>query len=181
MRGAFPGHVTGGNTAQRGAGRGALGVDGQRQPFGVVFVQQAFNRDLDKVGVAEVGGAIPVGPPHGLGDEMRARHGIEPGQIIAGQDIQHLPEHNAARGRRRGGTDPDAVVFHPDRRAFGQAVVEQVPPAPETAMPVDALRQLVGKLAAVEGAAALFGDHAECVRQIFLHDPLPEGGDLPVP
>ena len=75
---------------------------------------------FDEVGVAQVVGAIHVGAAEGLDDEAdllrRAIARACPSvlhagaQVVAGEDVEDLEQHDAAGGRRRRGDDVVAAI-----------------------------------------------------------------------
>src|SRR5260370_14569874 len=70
---------------------------------GVAFRDQAFERNIDGIAVAEVLGAIRIGELHRLELQMKSgwRTGTDHARGVSLQNVQHLNQVNpAARGRR---------------------------------------------------------------------------------
>ena len=77
--------------------RGARGIDGGAPFVGVALRDQALDRHLHHIGIAEKPGAIGVGALHRLDhQEQRLRLGFVR-QIVALEDVEHLDERDAAR------------------------------------------------------------------------------------
>jgi len=108
----------GGGQVADGAGEGGGGswlggVDGLAPGVGVGGCSHVGEREVGEVGVAEVVGAIHVGPAEGFGEDVdlfRGAVGAERGEVIAAEDVEDFDEDDAAGAGRGRGEDLVAVV-----------------------------------------------------------------------
>ena len=146
---------------QQRARHRAVEADARAQARGVVVAEQQRERHLHEIGIAEVDRAVAVDPAHRLDLHMQARHAIELGQRVAGQDLEQPDQRDAAGGWRRRGQDGLAAVVETQRLAFNCLVGGKVLVAPDAAGRTHALHQGACGLAGIETGVAFGSDAFE--------------------
>ena len=155
-----------------GRRREGAGVDARPLCLGVLLPEQALERDLHEVGIAQVGSAIREGELHRLGDDVEAGRATRPAraEIEALEDVEHLEQHDAARGRRRKRVDLDPPVRARHRTAFDGSVGRQVGGTHDAAAARHLVGHLPGNLARVEDRRPLLGNGGQGAGEILLHE-----------
>ena len=119
---------------RRPAARGRISPAGVARAGSIVarhsaawlFDGQARERHLDDVGVAEEPGAVRVSALHRFGhQEQRLRIALVR-EIVAFEDVEHLDQHDAARGGRRHRDDVVAAIGAAHGRAFDRAIILEI-------------------------------------------------------
>ena len=107
---------------------GLVRIDRGADLRGVGLVEQAVERVLDEVRVAEVAVAVDVGVAHRLDLIVHRLRRAEARVLerIALEDVEDLADDHAARARRRRGDDVIAAVVAFDRRELARRVLVEV-------------------------------------------------------
>ena len=125
MRGGRPGRRCV-HAWQHGARRRAVHADRRALAGRVVLVDEARDRHVDEIRIAEIHGAVAMHAAHGLDDEMRARDLVELGEIETVEDVERIDQRDAARGGRRTGDDARAAIVADHGRTLHDLVVGEV-------------------------------------------------------
>jgi hypothetical protein len=100
---------------------------------GIGGIDQARNIHAYEIRVAEIARPVAVGETHRLDDGLIAPRLVYRVQIEPLQDIQHLQQDNATRGRQRRRSDANVTIDPTHRLALDHAVVSQILHAPDAA------------------------------------------------
>ena len=136
---------------------------------------QARLRHGDEIRIPQKLGPIPVGPAHGLDQQVLAPDARQGSQAVVGQHVEHFHQRDAARGRRRRGGDAVIVPASADRLALLYPVAGQIRQRPDPARRAAGGHQPFGHLAPVETRRALAGQGFQGARQIRLANDVPFG------
>ena len=149
-------------------------VDRSANLLGVALVQQAIERVLHEVRIAEIAVAIDVRMPHGLYLVVHRLRGAKPEilQRIALEDVEDLADNHSAGAWRRRRHDVVAAIVAFDRCELAHLVLLQIGLADDAISHGARSRDRLGDRALVKCFGAAPGDQAQCFRQILLHQPI---------
>ena len=113
---------------ERCRGRWAERLDGLAPGGGVGGREHLLHGHGGEVGVAEVVGAVHVGAAEGFGDEvdLLRRAVAHLAEVVAGEDVEDLQQHDAAGRWRRRGDDVVAAIAAGERLAVFDLVGGEV-------------------------------------------------------
>ena len=159
-----------------GAGR----IDGGTDFRGVGLVEQALDRVLHEVGIAERVVAVEVGMAHRLDLYVhRGRRVKAPfAERIALEDVEHLAQDHAARARRRRRDDLQAAVVALDRGQLAAAVLVEVRLRDDSLAGPAGSDDRLGHRPGVEAGDTGFGDLLQGRGEIALHQAVAGGPGL---
>src|SRR5204862_4834237 len=103
-------------------------------------------------------------------DEVQRAHGLKTGgaQIVAGEDVERLADHETAAGRRSNGIDVVYTVVQLQRRAPDRFVLAEVAEADVAAAEAHAFDELLRDAAFVKLFRAAVGDALQRGRELGL-------------
>ncbi|AEK61998.1 hypothetical protein CFU_2168 [Collimonas fungivorans Ter331] len=159
---------------------GLVRIDGAADLGRISFVEQARQRVLHVVGIAQVAVAVDIGMAHRFDLVMHRLRRAETEVLhrITLEDVHDLADDHAARARRRRRNYVVAAVVAFDRRQFAGFVLVEI------GLGDDALAGLAGgddslrHPALVEAVAALGADLAQGLCQVLLHQLLADAERL---
>ena len=120
------------------------------------------------VGIAEKQRAVGISALHRLDQQMKLLRLIGMRQIVAFENVEHLDQFDAARGRRRHRDDVVAAIGAAHRRALDGAVTVEIVGRHYAAGGLHGGGDFVRDRPLVEGARALARDRLERVGEIAL-------------
>jgi hypothetical protein len=129
---------------------------------------------VDVVRVTEVQGAIPVGPAHGLDQQVDPQCLVLAVAVVLHcQDIQDLANGHAAGGGWRRGDDVRAAILEHERAALDHGVPGEILQGPDTASGLDAVHHPFCSLARIEAGEPLLRQAPQGLCKIRLPDQFP--------
>src|SRR5690606_26807584 len=99
----------------------------------VIGADQPLQRDRDEIGVAQKPLAVMIGTSHRFHDKMLASGLVDHLEIIAGRDIQHLDQPDAAGRRWWRCGNADSAVKALNRLPLDNTVLGQISQRPNAA------------------------------------------------
>ncbi len=157
-----------------------IGVEVLQALARVSRIEQALERHLDEVRIAQIAGAVLVGAAHGLDHAMHLLGCGLLGSLQGLEHVQHLDQHHPARGGRRGTDHPVTLEVADHRFALDHAVFGQVFERPDAAGGLHGLHQAACGLPGIETVAPITRQPLQGIGQRGLDDAMTERRHLAV-
>ena len=157
--------------------RGVLRIDLRAQGCRIRLRQQAIERHLHEIGIAQI--AVPVDEcaPHRLGDDVHVSRCAERRErVVTLEDVQDFAHRDAARRGRRHRIDRVTAVGDLDGLAPFGLVARQIFLGYEPSAAFHLSHDQVGDLAAIEHAGAGVADELQRAREVVLLPQRPRCG-----
>ncbi len=145
---------------------------------GVAFRDQAFERNIDGIAVAEVLGAIRIGELHRLELQMKSgwRTGTDHARGVSLQNVQHLNQVNPAGRGRRHRDNLVAPIGSIYRITNDRRVIFEITAGHQSASLPDRSHDLIGDRTDIEGARAFASDRFQHFGEFGLNELVAQGG-----